>query len=68
MSTLASYESPVPRSAARVFADIVESRGPVRRPVVIGQAVVLGGSVAGLLAARILADHAESVVIVDRDA
>jgi 2-polyprenyl-6-methoxyphenol hydroxylase-like FAD-dependent oxidoreductase len=57
----------VPRSAASVFADIAASRGPARQPVVIGRAVVLGGSVAGLLAARILADHAESVVIVDRD-
>jgi 2-polyprenyl-6-methoxyphenol hydroxylase-like FAD-dependent oxidoreductase len=57
----------VPRSAASVFADIAASRGPARRQLLIGQAVVLGGSVAGLLAARILADHAESVVIVDRD-
>ncbi len=30
-------------------------------------AVVLGGSVAGLLAARVLSDHAESVVIVEPD-
>jgi 2-polyprenyl-6-methoxyphenol hydroxylase-like FAD-dependent oxidoreductase len=58
----------VPRSAAGIFADIAASRGPAERRVVIGRAVVLGGSVAGLLAARILADHAESVVIVDRDA
>ncbi len=31
------------------------------------RAVVLGGSVAGLLAARVLADHAEEVVILERD-
>jgi 2-polyprenyl-6-methoxyphenol hydroxylase-like FAD-dependent oxidoreductase len=58
----------VPRSAASVFADIAAFRGPARSPVVIGRAVVLGGSIAGLLAARILADHAESVVIVERGA
>jgi 2-polyprenyl-6-methoxyphenol hydroxylase-like FAD-dependent oxidoreductase len=58
----------VPRSAASAFADIAAFRGPARRPAVIGRAVVLGGSVAGLLAARILADHAESVVIVERGA
>ncbi|NKY14127.1 NAD-binding protein, partial [Streptomyces somaliensis] len=30
-------------------------------------AVVIGGSVAGLLAARVLADHAERVTVVERD-
>ncbi|MBM0239334.1 FAD-dependent monooxygenase [Micromonospora sp. ATA32] len=35
--------------------------------VVLGRAVVLGGSLAGLLAARVLAEHAESVLILDRD-
>src|SRR5215213_8144801 len=29
--------------------------------------LVLGGSVAGLLAARVLSDHASEVVVVDRD-
>jgi 2-polyprenyl-6-methoxyphenol hydroxylase-like FAD-dependent oxidoreductase len=29
--------------------------------------VVLGGSIAGLLAARVLADHASTVLIVERD-
>ncbi|MGY1826294.1 NAD(P)/FAD-dependent oxidoreductase [Blastococcus sp. SYSU DS0541] len=32
-----------------------------------GRAVVVGGSMAGLLAARVLADHFEDVVVVDRD-
>ncbi|MER5262643.1 FAD-dependent monooxygenase [Actinosynnema sp. NPDC002837] len=32
-----------------------------------GRAVVLGGSIAGMLAARVLSDAYESVVIVDRD-
>ncbi len=34
----------------------------------IGQAVVIGGSIAGLLTARVLADHAERVVVLERDA
>ncbi|MDG4809614.1 FAD-dependent oxidoreductase [Micromonospora sp. WMMD1120] len=33
----------------------------------LGTAVVVGGSVAGLLAARVLSDHADTVVIIDRD-
>ncbi|MEU5673696.1 FAD-dependent oxidoreductase, partial [Micromonospora sp. NPDC047753] len=33
----------------------------------MGTAVVVGGSVAGLLAARVLSDHADTVVIIDRD-
>jgi len=32
-----------------------------------GQVVVVGGSMAGLLAARALADHAESVVVLERE-
>ncbi|MCO8274931.1 FAD-dependent monooxygenase [Actinoplanes sp. TRM 88003] len=31
------------------------------------QAVVLGGSIAGLMAARVLSDHAEQVLIIERD-
>lgn len=42
-----------------------EPHGPQERR--IRTAVVLGGSIAGLLAARVLADHAETVVIIDRD-
>jgi len=33
----------------------------------MGTAVVLGGSMSGLLAARVLADHVEQVTVVDRD-
>ena len=32
-----------------------------------GQAVVLGASIAGLLAARVLADHFDTVVVIERD-
>ena len=38
-----------------------ESTGP-------GHAVVIGGSMAGLLAARVLANHCEQVTLVERDA
>jgi 2-polyprenyl-6-methoxyphenol hydroxylase-like FAD-dependent oxidoreductase len=41
---------------------------PARAPVSIGTACVLGGSFAGLLAARVLADHAERVLVLERDA
>lgn len=54
-------------SPAAVFARLSESRPPAETSVVMDTAVVLGGSVAGLLAARVLADHATSVVIIDRD-
>jgi 2-polyprenyl-6-methoxyphenol hydroxylase-like FAD-dependent oxidoreductase len=36
--------------------------------VLFGTACVLGGSIAGLLAARVLADHAERVAMIERDA
>jgi hypothetical protein len=34
---------------------------------IFGKVIILGGSVAGLLAARVLADYAETVLIIDRD-
>ncbi|MFH8445939.1 NAD(P)/FAD-dependent oxidoreductase [Streptomyces sp. NPDC018026] len=40
---------------------VTRARGPV------GTVCVLGGSVAGLLAARVLSDHAERVVVLERD-
>ncbi|GAA2216590.1 FAD-dependent oxidoreductase [Micromonospora olivasterospora] len=54
-------------SPARVFAELNAARPPGAASRVMGRAVVLGGSVAGLLAARVLSDHAESVVVIDRD-
>src|SRR3954453_12040968 len=36
-----------------------------RRP--LGHAIVLGGSVAGLLATRVLSDHLERVTLIERD-
>lgn len=44
------------------------SRQPLREGTVLfGTSIVMGGSVAGLLAARVLADHAGTVIIVERD-
>jgi 2-polyprenyl-6-methoxyphenol hydroxylase-like FAD-dependent oxidoreductase len=60
-------EYPVRQSPARIFARLGAPAPPEQPPIVIGRAIVLGGSVAGLLAARVLAEHAESVVILDRD-
>ncbi|GAB3932303.1 FAD-dependent oxidoreductase [Micromonospora vulcania] len=54
-------------SPTRVFAALNAVRPLDEASPVLGKAVVLGGSVAGLLAARVLSDHAESVVIIDRD-
>lgn len=55
-------------SAAATFAEIGAMTPPTGAPARLGTAIVLGGSMAGLLAARVLADHADTVVIVERDA
>ncbi|NGM11504.1 FAD-dependent oxidoreductase [Verrucosispora sioxanthis] len=55
------------RSPARVLAALNAVRPPDQSSPVVGKAVVVGGSIAGMLAARVLSDHAESVVVVDRD-
>ncbi|BCJ57539.1 FAD-dependent oxidoreductase [Micromonospora endophytica] len=57
----------MPLAPARVFAALNAVRPPAQPSPVLRKAVVLGGSVAGMLAARVLADHAESVVVIDRD-
>ncbi|GIJ41631.1 FAD-dependent oxidoreductase [Micromonospora andamanensis] len=54
-------------SPARVFAALNAVRPPDQASPVMDKAVVIGGSIAGMLAARVLSDHAESVVVVDRD-
>jgi 2-polyprenyl-6-methoxyphenol hydroxylase-like FAD-dependent oxidoreductase len=54
-------------SAASRFAAITTSEPPSGTKVLLKKAVVLGGSVAGLMAARVLSDHAEEVLIVERD-
>ena len=57
----------MPLSPARRFAEIATSHRPTDTRVLMGRAVVLGASMAGLLAARVLSDHAEQVLIVERD-
>jgi glycine/D-amino acid oxidase-like deaminating enzyme len=40
---------------------------PVAHHHLVDTACVLGGSIAGLLAARVLADHARTVLVIERD-
>ena len=54
-------------AAARRFAALSTLKPPQQTKVLFRQAVVLGGSVAGLMAARVLSDHAERVLIIERD-
>lgn len=54
-------------SPAAVFARLSNPNPPADTPVVLDTAVVLGGSFAGLLAARVLSDHAATVIVIDRD-
>jgi 2-polyprenyl-6-methoxyphenol hydroxylase-like FAD-dependent oxidoreductase len=54
-------------SSARLFGEIAAADRPAGLRRLMGRAVVLGGSVAGLMAARVLSDHAEEVLIVERD-
>jgi 2-polyprenyl-6-methoxyphenol hydroxylase-like FAD-dependent oxidoreductase len=54
-------------SAAAVFDRLVTAAPPRSADILLDTACVLGGSVAGLLAARALADYANRVVVVERD-
>ncbi|MGW4499070.1 FAD-dependent oxidoreductase [Micromonospora sp. NPDC004336] len=54
-------------SPARVFAALNAVPPADEASPTLGRAVVVGGSVAGLLAARVLSDHAQSVLVLDRD-
>jgi 2-polyprenyl-6-methoxyphenol hydroxylase-like FAD-dependent oxidoreductase len=54
-------------SAATRFATLTTSAPPTGQRVLFRQVVVLGGSIAGLMAARVLSEHAERVLIVERD-
>ncbi|MER7888418.1 FAD-dependent oxidoreductase [Micromonospora sp. NPDC094482] len=57
----------MPPSPSRLFSEIATAQRPTEASVVMRRAVVLGGSVAGLMAARVLSDHAEEVLIIERD-
>jgi 2-polyprenyl-6-methoxyphenol hydroxylase-like FAD-dependent oxidoreductase len=54
-------------SRTAVFSRLSDPNPPGDTPVLLDTAVVLGGSIAGLLAARVLSDHAATVVVIDRD-
>ncbi|MBL7255472.1 FAD-dependent oxidoreductase [Paractinoplanes lichenicola] len=54
-------------SAADRFALLSTAEPPSGQRVLFERAVVLGGSIAGLMAARVLSDHAEQVLIIERD-
>jgi 2-polyprenyl-6-methoxyphenol hydroxylase-like FAD-dependent oxidoreductase len=57
----------VGESARRVFARVAAASPVTPEAPLLGTAVVLGGSVAGLLAARVLADFAEQVLVIEPD-
>lgn len=50
-----------------VFDKLTRVDLPERTPVLFDTVCVLGGSIAGLLAARVLSDHARTVRIIERD-
>lgn len=54
-------------SVSRRFAEISSARSAGSASVLMRRAVVLGGSMAGLMAARVLSEHADEVLIVERD-
>jgi 2-polyprenyl-6-methoxyphenol hydroxylase-like FAD-dependent oxidoreductase len=54
-------------SPADVFDRLSTLVAPAGTQRLLGTACVLGGSLAGLVAARVLADHAERVVIIEPD-
>jgi 2-polyprenyl-6-methoxyphenol hydroxylase-like FAD-dependent oxidoreductase len=54
-------------SAAKTFDRLATVEPPPSTRKLFGTAVVMGGSIAGLLAARVLSDHADRVVVVERD-
>ncbi|MEV5573886.1 FAD-dependent monooxygenase [Spirillospora sp. NPDC052269] len=54
-------------SVVSVFDELVATSPPVQGQNLFDSACVLGGSIAGLLAARVLSDHARQVIIIERD-
>ncbi len=57
----------MPSTRARIFAELIRPEPPATPRVLLRRAVVLGASIAGLMAARVLSDHATEVVVLDRD-
>lgn len=54
-------------SAALRFARISTAERPTDTKILMRRAIVLGASMAGLMAARVLSDHADEVLIIERD-
>ncbi|MFF7362263.1 FAD-dependent monooxygenase [Streptomyces sp. NPDC008125] len=54
-------------SAASLFEHLVHADPPDDAPVLVDTACVIGGSIAGLLAARVLSDRARRVVVIEPD-
>ncbi|MEV6481044.1 FAD-dependent monooxygenase [Streptomyces sp. NPDC051576] len=54
-------------SVVSLFEKLVQAEPPADAPVLFDTACVLGGSVAGLLAARVLSDRARRVVVIESD-
>ena len=55
-------------SAAQRFAHIATAERPADTRILMRRAIVLGASMAGLMAARVLSDHADEVLVIERDA
>jgi 2-polyprenyl-6-methoxyphenol hydroxylase-like FAD-dependent oxidoreductase len=54
-------------SVAHRFARISTAERPTDTKILMRRAIVLGASMAGLMAARVLSDHAEEVLVIERD-
>ncbi|GAA1554774.1 FAD-dependent oxidoreductase [Kribbella sancticallisti] len=54
-------------SAAQRYARISTAERPADTRVMMRRAIVLGASMAGLMAARVLSDHADEVLVIERD-
>jgi 2-polyprenyl-6-methoxyphenol hydroxylase-like FAD-dependent oxidoreductase len=57
----------MPETADALFGRLLAATPPTAPSLVIGTACVMGGSIAGSLAARVLSDFAERVVVIERD-
>jgi 2-polyprenyl-6-methoxyphenol hydroxylase-like FAD-dependent oxidoreductase len=66
-SSLGWRRTVISDSVGSEFEELVANEPSADAPRFFDTACVLGGSIAGLLAARVLADHARRVVVVERD-
>jgi 2-polyprenyl-6-methoxyphenol hydroxylase-like FAD-dependent oxidoreductase len=66
-STFERHRVSVIDAPVQVFDRLVGLEPPAHVPALFGTVAVLGGSVAGLLAARVLADHSRKVLVIEPD-